>query len=86
VGHYPIDNSDIPIRLFKWIFWNSFHTSVPVAIIIIWSPVIVYFLYRSFLIRPAGGSLWYIPAGFLIACSCGRWQNIRCTVCFPLPG
>ena len=66
MGHYPIDNSDVPIRLFKSDFLEFFSHISPIAIIIIWSPVIVYFLYRSFLIRPAGGSLWYIPAGFLI--------------------
>jgi sterol desaturase/sphingolipid hydroxylase (fatty acid hydroxylase superfamily) len=66
VGHYPIDNSDVPIRLFKSDFLEFFSHISPIAVIILWSPVIVFFFYRSFLIRPSGGSLWHIPAGFLI--------------------
>jgi sterol desaturase/sphingolipid hydroxylase (fatty acid hydroxylase superfamily) len=66
VGHYPIDNSDVPIRLFKSDFLEFFSHISPIAIIIIWSPVIIFFFYRSIIIRPAGGSLWHIPAGFVI--------------------
>ena len=66
MGHYPIDNSDVPIRLFKSDFLEFFSHISPIAVIIIWSPVIIFFFYRSFLIRPADGALWYIPAGFLI--------------------
>jgi dihydroceramide fatty acyl 2-hydroxylase len=66
VGHYPIDNSDVPIRLFKSDFLEFFSHISPIAVIIIWSPVIVFFFYRSMLVHPAGSSLWHIPAGFLI--------------------
>lgn len=66
MGHYPIDNSDKPIRLFKSDFLEFFSHISPIAIIIIWSPVIIFFFYRSIIIRPAGGSLWHIPAGFVI--------------------
>ncbi len=66
MGHYPIDNSDVPIRLFKSDFLEFFSHISPIAVIIIWSPVIIFFFYRSLLVRPAGGSLWHIPAGFLI--------------------
>jgi sterol desaturase/sphingolipid hydroxylase (fatty acid hydroxylase superfamily) len=66
LGHLPIDNSDVPIRLFKSDFLEFFSHISPIAVIIIWSPVIIFFFVRAILIRPAGGLLWHIPVGFLI--------------------
>src|SRR5512135_2525915 len=66
VGHYPIDNSDVPIRLFKSDFLEFFSHITPLAIIIIWSPIIIYFFARAVIIRPAGRFPWHIPGGILI--------------------
>ena len=66
MGHLPIDNSDVPIRLFKSDFLEFFSHISPITVMVIWSPVIIFFFVRSILIRPADGLLWHIPAGFLI--------------------
>ena len=66
MGHLPIDNSDVPIRLFKSDFLEFFSHISPITVMVIWLPVIIFFFVRSILIRPADGLLWHIPAGFLI--------------------
>lgn len=42
--HYKIDYSDVPIRLFKSDFLEFFTHITPQAIVVIWSPVILWFL------------------------------------------
>ena len=67
MSHLPIDMSKdpTPIRLFKSDFLEFFTHITPVAVLIIWLPVIGYFLIRS--ITDARGVSFpiYIPAGFL---------------------
>jgi sterol desaturase/sphingolipid hydroxylase (fatty acid hydroxylase superfamily) len=64
--HYPIDNSETPIRLFKSDFLEFFTHISPITIIVIWLPFAIYMFVRGFLERPAGASLAFIPAAFLI--------------------
>jgi sterol desaturase/sphingolipid hydroxylase (fatty acid hydroxylase superfamily) len=66
MAHPPIDHSDTPIRLFKSDFLEFFSHISPVAILILWVPVVVFFLVRAILQAPAGAFAWYIPAGFVI--------------------
>jgi sterol desaturase/sphingolipid hydroxylase (fatty acid hydroxylase superfamily) len=64
--HHPIDRSETPIRLFKSNFMEFFTHISPLAVIILWLPVIVFFLVRAMLNRDAGGFPWHIPLGFLL--------------------
>jgi sterol desaturase/sphingolipid hydroxylase (fatty acid hydroxylase superfamily) len=64
--HYPIDNSETPIRLFKSDFLEFFTHISPITIIVIWLPFAIYMFVRGFLEKPAGASLAFIPAAFLI--------------------
>ena len=61
-----INQSDVPIRLFKSNFMEFFTHVSPITIIVIWTPFIVYMLYRGISDRPAQGNLLYVPAGFLV--------------------
>jgi dihydroceramide fatty acyl 2-hydroxylase len=65
-GRIEVNHSDVPIRLFKSNFLEFFTHISPVAVLIIWLPVAVYFL-ASAIRGLAPGALWgYIPAGFLL--------------------
>jgi len=64
--HYPIDYSDTPIRLFKSDFLEFFTHISPVAVTIIWLPVIIFFLVRAFIINPFSGFPWHILLGFIL--------------------
>lgn len=67
MAHYPIDHSEVPIRLFKSDFLEFFTHISPIVVIIIWLPFAAINLWveiQSGLTR--GGSLWYIPAAFLV--------------------
>ncbi len=66
MSHWAIDRSETPIRLFKSDFLEFFTHISPVAVTIIWSPVIIFFLVRGFIVRPDTVSILYIPAGLLI--------------------
>jgi len=66
MSHWAIDRSETPIRLFKSDFLEFFTHISPVAVTIIWTPVILFFLVRGFVVRPDQVSIWYIPAGLLI--------------------
>jgi sterol desaturase/sphingolipid hydroxylase (fatty acid hydroxylase superfamily) len=66
MAHLPIDHSEVPIRLFKSDFLEFFSHISPIAVTIIWSPVILFFFVRALLIRPTGHFPWYIPACFLV--------------------
>jgi sterol desaturase/sphingolipid hydroxylase (fatty acid hydroxylase superfamily) len=67
MDHLPIDKSKdpTPIRLFKSDLLEFFTHITPGVVLIIWLPVIGYFLVRS--IISFGGNVFpfYIPAGFL---------------------
>ena len=60
-----MDHSDVPIRLFKSDFLEFFTHISPLAVIIIWVPVVGYFLVASVLAVPAGGFPFFIPICFL---------------------
>jgi sterol desaturase/sphingolipid hydroxylase (fatty acid hydroxylase superfamily) len=65
MSHIEIDRSDIPIRLFKSDFMEFFTHIHPAVIVVIWGPVVIYFLWSGFLVRPGGLSAWYIPMCYL---------------------
>lgn len=64
--HYEINHSDVPIRLFKSDFLEFFTHVSPVAIVIIWTPVVLYFLIKEILSPAVGMPVGYIPAGYVI--------------------
>ena len=66
MAHLPTDHSDVPIRLFKSDFLEFFTHISPIAIIIIWTPVVAYFLVRGIVQRPADANWLFLPAAFLI--------------------
>ncbi len=45
--HYKLNHSDVPIRLFKSDFLEFFTHISPVAVLVIWLPIVGYFLYRA---------------------------------------
>ena len=61
-----IDHSDEPVRLFKSNFLEFFTHISPIVVLIIWAPVVAFFIVRSILMLPAGASWLQIPAGILI--------------------
>ncbi len=66
MDYLPIDNSDVPIRLFKSDFLEFFTHISPIVVLIIWLPVTGYFLVRSFSFVQPGQFPFFIPFGFLI--------------------
>jgi sterol desaturase/sphingolipid hydroxylase (fatty acid hydroxylase superfamily) len=65
MSHLPIDHGDEPIRLFKSDFLEFFTHITPQVVLLIWSPVVLYFLLRAVLNRAPGAFPAYIPLGFL---------------------
>jgi sterol desaturase/sphingolipid hydroxylase (fatty acid hydroxylase superfamily) len=63
MGGFPIDHNDEPIRLFKSDFLEFFTHITPQAVVIIWTPVILWLLYRSYQINAAYGSFFAIACG-----------------------
>jgi sterol desaturase/sphingolipid hydroxylase (fatty acid hydroxylase superfamily) len=61
-----INHSDVPIRLFKSDFLESFTHISPVVVTIIWVPVILFFVARPIVNLAPGASWASIPLGFLI--------------------
>jgi dihydroceramide fatty acyl 2-hydroxylase len=61
-----INHSDEPIRLFKSDFLEFFTHISPIAVLVIWAPVTLFFLISAIVRVPAGASAWHIPAGLLI--------------------
>lgn len=61
-----INHSDVPIRLFKSDFLEFFTHISPVAVLVLWVPVTIYFLVRAVMDVMAGGAWWVIPVGFLL--------------------
>ncbi len=66
-AHLPIDNSDVPIRLFKSDFMEFFTHITPVAVIILWVPVMVIAM-ASEMVAGSGmhSNYLYLPAGFIV--------------------
>lgn len=66
-NHLPTDTSDVPIRLFKSNFMEFFTHVTPVAILILWTPVGIYFLYSEISTGYAQQAGWlYIPGAFIL--------------------
>lgn len=67
MAHYPIDHSDVPIRLFKSDFLEFFTHISPVVVVIIWLPVAVAFMALEVL---GGGDIargvGYLVGGFFV--------------------
>ena len=61
-----IDHSDVPIRLFKSDFLEFFTHISPVAIVVLWSPVMLFFLARALADPLMGASPLNVALGFLI--------------------
>jgi dihydroceramide fatty acyl 2-hydroxylase len=61
-----INHSDVPIRLFKSDFLEFFTHITPLAIIIIWAPVIIFFIARPIEQLDAGQGWLHIPLGMFI--------------------
>ncbi|MFM8321659.1 MAG: sterol desaturase family protein [Chloroflexota bacterium] len=62
---YTIDHSDVPIRLFKSDFLEFFTHISPLVVLVIWAPVVGYFIYRSLVTLAAPAVYWMTPLGFL---------------------
>lgn len=61
-----INHSDVPIRLFKSDFLEFFTHITPLAVAIIWTPVILFYLIRPIVQAVAGGGWLHIPLGVLV--------------------
>jgi sterol desaturase/sphingolipid hydroxylase (fatty acid hydroxylase superfamily) len=61
-----INHSPEPIRLFKADFLEFFTHISPIAVLIIWVPVVAFFLYRSVVGLQAGQTAWYIAIAILL--------------------
>lgn len=61
-----INHSEIPIRLFKSDFLEFFTHIHPAVVVVIWLPVILFFLINPIVTYTGATFPWYIPAGFII--------------------
>ena len=61
-----INHSDEPVRLFKSSFLEFFTHISPIVVLIIWVPLVVFFVARAILTLPPGVSWLEIPAGILL--------------------
>jgi sterol desaturase/sphingolipid hydroxylase (fatty acid hydroxylase superfamily) len=59
-------NSEEPIRLFRSDVLEFFSHISPWAVATLWSPVVLYFLARSFLSYPSSLPLWSLPVGISV--------------------
>lgn len=65
--HYTITNDPEPIRLFKSDFLEFFTHITPIAVIIIWVPLILYLMVSEIVAASMrNASLWYILGAFLL--------------------
>ncbi len=51
MSHVKVNTSDEPIRLFKSDFLEFFTHISPIAVLVVWVPVVGYFLYRSIVVE-----------------------------------
>jgi sterol desaturase/sphingolipid hydroxylase (fatty acid hydroxylase superfamily) len=62
-----IDNeSKEPVRLFDSDILEFFTHISPVTVLVIWVPVVAFFIWRAFALRPDGAGWLFIPMGVLI--------------------
>src|SRR5512137_1319526 len=61
-----INHSDEPIRLFKSDFLEFFTHIHPAVVLIIWTPVAIYFLVSAIAGRPSNAAPFYISSAFLV--------------------
>jgi len=67
MAHLPIDNSDVPIRLFESDFLEFFTHISPITVLVIWLPVAVLFMLSEILaVHGTQANLVYLPAGFVL--------------------
>ena len=59
-----INTSDEPIRLFKSNFLEFFTHISPVAVLVIWLPVVGFFIYRT--VADSSGFPWVLPIGMAL--------------------
>jgi sterol desaturase/sphingolipid hydroxylase (fatty acid hydroxylase superfamily) len=66
--HLEISNEEEPIRLFKSDFLEFFTHIHPAVVLIVWTPVIIYFLASAVWnsVQPGSEGPAYIPLGFLV--------------------
>lgn len=65
--HLPINHSPVPIRLFKSDFLEFFTHISPLAVTVIWLPVILFLLYRTvYWTGIAGGWQWIFLLGLVL--------------------
>jgi len=64
--HLEINHSDVPIRLFKSNVLEFFTHIHPAVVVIIWLPVVIYFIWAAIAHRVVGAFPIYIPAGFVL--------------------
>lgn len=77
-GGFPVDHSEKPVRLFKSNFMEFFTHITPLAIIILWTPVIALLMVISIANRTAAGYPWFIPGG--IAAGLFLWTFVEYTL------
>ena len=61
-----INHSKEPIRLFKSDFLEFFTHVSPIAILVLWIPVVIYFIIHAILQLENGQSWAYIPSGIIV--------------------
>ena len=61
-----INHSQEPMRLFRSDFFERFTHTHPVVVLILWLPVVFFFLGRAITEAARVGGAWCIPVGFLI--------------------
>ena len=66
MAHVEISRSKEPIRLFKSDFLEFFTHVHPAVVVVIWAPVVVYFMARAIIGRAGYASALYIPLAFAI--------------------
>jgi dihydroceramide fatty acyl 2-hydroxylase len=65
MAHYEINHSQEPIRLFKSDALEFFTHIHPAVVVIIWAPVVIYFLVSAIAGRASGAWPLYIPVGLV---------------------
>lgn len=66
MSHNEIKHSDAPIRLFKSDFLEFFTHIHPAVILILWLPIVAYFLYRSISMLPEETHWGWLPTGYVL--------------------
>jgi sterol desaturase/sphingolipid hydroxylase (fatty acid hydroxylase superfamily) len=64
--HYEINNSDVPIRLFKSDFLETFTHISPITVLVIWVPVAGFFMSRAVAEVTPGANASYLPIAFFV--------------------